>query len=34
MPQTMNTRISTETQLNSNDEENPYLMTRDQVCEM
>ena len=34
MPQTMNTRIITETQLNSNDEEYPYLMTRDQVSEI
>ena len=31
MPQTI---ISTETQVNSNDEENPYFMSRDQVSEM
>ena len=34
MPQTMNTRIITETQLNSNDEESPYFTTRDEVSEM
>ena len=34
MPQTMTTRIITETQLNSNDEENPYFTTIDQVSEI
>ena len=30
----MNKRISTETQLKSNDEENPSFTTRDEVSEM
>ena len=34
MPQTMTPRIITETQLNSNDEESPYFITRDRVSEM